>query len=298
MLASGIGIAGAALQVFGGCCTQAIAMETVISRQPTSGMLVTFAQFVFTSGISLAKWYLIGCPYPRIPLYHYAAMVVIFFLTSSLANVALAYQITLPLQMIFRSGSLVTNMILGIILLGKRYTTSKYIAVVAVSVGVYIFTTASMAGKIDQPVIDNSQSNGTDSQKLFFNWCIGIAMLSSSLILSSTLGIYQEKLYTNYGRHANEGVLFTHILALPLFYFFKESILLEISAFNQSNEIDLAIPFITNHIAVPTIWLWMIFSLLTQYWCISSVFYLTTITTSLNMTLVLTLRKFISLILS
>ena len=45
-------------------------------------------------------------------------------------------------------------------------------------------------------------------------------------------------------------------------------------------------------------WLYLIGNTLTQYVCISSVFVLTTECTSLTVTLVLTLRKFVSLIIS
>ncbi len=49
---------------------------------------------------------------------------------------------------------------------------------------------------------------------------------------------------------------------------------------------------------IPLIWLYLIGNTLTQYVCISSVFVLTTECTSLTVTLVLTLRKFLSLIIS
>lgn len=51
-------------------------------------------------------------------------------------------------------------------------------------------------------------------------------------------------------------------------------------------------------ISLPIIWVYLIGNTLTQYVCISSVFVLTTECTSLTVTLVLTLRKFTSLIIS
>jgi UDP-xylose/UDP-N-acetylglucosamine transporter B4 len=52
------------------------------------------------------------------------------------------------------------------------------------------------------------------------------------------------------------------------------------------------------YLTIPMLWLYLIGNTLTQYVCISSVFVLTTECTSLTVTLVLTLRKFISLIIS
>lgn len=53
-----------------------------------------------------------------------------------------------------------------------------------------------------------------------------------------------------------------------------------------------------NVFAVPIMWLYLILNTLTQYICINSVFVLTTECTSLIVTLVVTLRKFISLLIS
>lgn len=56
------------------------------------------------------------------------------------------------------------------------------------------------------------------------------------------------------------------------------------------------IPFIG--ISLPILWIYLIGNCLTQYLCISSVFLLTTECTSLAVSVVVTLRKFISLMVS
>ena len=70
-------------------------------------------------------------------------MVAMFFLVSVANNYALNFNISLPLHMIFRAGSLLANMILGIIILKKRYTTMKYVSVLMISVGICVCTMAS-----------------------------------------------------------------------------------------------------------------------------------------------------------
>ena len=47
-------------------------------------------------------------------------MVAIFFTVSVTNNYALGFDIPLPLHMIFRSGSLVTNMLLGVLINKNR----------------------------------------------------------------------------------------------------------------------------------------------------------------------------------
>lgn len=49
-------------------------------------------------------------------------MVMVFFASSFLNNYALSFDIPMPLHMIFKSASLLSNMVLGIVIL-KRYAT-------------------------------------------------------------------------------------------------------------------------------------------------------------------------------
>lgn len=66
-----------------------------------------------------------------------------FFVVSVSNNYALNFNISLPLHMIFRSGSLLANMVLGILILKKKYTTIKYLSVLMISIGICICTIAS-----------------------------------------------------------------------------------------------------------------------------------------------------------
>ncbi|XP_014306546.1 UDP-xylose and UDP-N-acetylglucosamine transporter-like, partial [Myotis lucifugus] len=70
-------------------------------------------------------------------------MVTMFFTVSLVNNYALNLNIAMPLHMIFRSGSLIANMILGIIILKKRYSIFKYASIALVSVGIFICTSMS-----------------------------------------------------------------------------------------------------------------------------------------------------------
>lgn len=59
---------------------------------------------------------------PRsIPLFRYAFQVLLFLLISLLNNAAFAYHVPMPVHIIFRSGGLVVNMLLGWLLKKRRY---------------------------------------------------------------------------------------------------------------------------------------------------------------------------------
>ena len=59
-------------------------------------------------------------------------MVVMYFALSVLNNWALNFDVPMPLHMIFRAGSLIANMIMGMLLLGRRYSKTKYAAVLTI----------------------------------------------------------------------------------------------------------------------------------------------------------------------
>lgn len=82
------------------------------------------------------------------------------------------------------------------------------------------------------------------------------------------------------------------MLTLPAFVLLYNDILTHVTFFNQSTPYDLIV------CSIPILWLYLIGNTMTQYVCISSVFVLTTECASLTVTLVLTLRKFVSLIIS
>lgn len=92
----------------------------------SAGQLITFGQFVFVAVEGLRHQLTWGTYGPRlkktvVPLTHWLFLVTLFFIVSLLNNIALGYNISVPLHIIFRSGGLIVNMILGTLILGKRY---------------------------------------------------------------------------------------------------------------------------------------------------------------------------------
>uniref|UniRef100_A0A672N790 Solute carrier family 35 member B4 n=1 Tax=Sinocyclocheilus grahami TaxID=75366 RepID=A0A672N790_SINGR len=220
---------------------------------------------------------------------NYVIMVTMFFTVSVINNYALNFNIAMPLHMIFRSGSLIANMILGIIILKKRYSASKYLSIVLVSLGIFICTIMS-AKQV------NVEKGATEEDVFyaFMHWILGIAMLTFALLMSARMGIFQETLYKKYGKHSREALFYNHCLPLPGFLLLSTDIYRHAVLFSQSSPVE--IPVIGQ--SVPVMWLYLLMNVITQYVCIRGVFILTTECASLTVTLVVTLRKFLSLIIS
>ncbi|XP_077566388.1 UDP-xylose and UDP-N-acetylglucosamine transporter-like [Stigmatopora nigra] len=284
-----MGTVFAIILVFIGCCSNVVTLELLVREFPGSGNIVTFAQFVFIALEGFIFETRFGTKKPVIAIKNYVIMVSMFFTVSVVNNYALNFNIAMPLHMIFRSGSLIANMILGIIILKKRYPPSKYLSIALVSAGIFICTIMS-AKQV------NMANEGSEEQGFyaFMRWLIGIAMLTFALLMSARMGIFQETLYKKFGKHSKEALFYNHFLPLPGFLLLSTDIYNHCIHFSHSSPV--LIPVIQMN--VPIMWLYLFVNVITQYVCIRGVFILTTECASLTVTLVVTLRKFLSLIFS
>lgn len=192
--------------------------------------------------------------------------------------------------MIFRAGSLIANMIMGIIILKKTYDFSKYLSVFMITLGIVVCTIVS-GSKVESTQVNQVEESAFS---VFFWWTLGISLLTVALFISARMGLYQEVLYKRYGKYPDEALFYTHLLPLPFFLMLYNNIW-EHTAIATASE-SYAVPVIG--IDLPLQWVYLIANVLTQYLCISSVYVLTTECSSLTVTLVVTLRKFVSLLFS
>lgn len=238
--------------------------------------------FIFTAKFGTVK--------PKIGLKDYTILVSMFFVSSVCNNYAFDFNIPMPLHMIFRAGSLIANMIMGIIILNKRYDLSKYISVFMITLGIVVCTIVSGSN------VQSTQVNQVEESafSVFFWWTLGITLLTVALFISARMGLYQEVLYKRYGKYPDEALFYTHLLPLPFFLMLYNNIWEH--AIIATNSAAYTVPVVGA--ALPLQWVYLIGNVLTQYLCISSVYVLTTECSSLTVTLVVTLRKFVSLLFS
>lgn len=281
--------------VFVGCCSNVVFLEFLVKTDPGAGNLITFLQFLFIALEGFIFTSKFGTRTPKIGLKDYTILVAMFFITSVCNNYAFDFNIPMPLHMIFRAGSLIANMIMGILILKKRYDFSKYLSVAMITAGIIICTIVSGSNVKDtsNPKLKKESAVPENEFSVFFWWSLGITLLTVALFISARMGIYQEVLYKRYGKHPSEALFYTHLLPLPGFLLMYNNIWEHIVISTNS------VPFeIISGISVPITWLYLLGNVLTQYLCISSVYVLTTECSSLTVTLVVTLRKFVSLLFS
>ncbi|XP_001358298.3 UDP-xylose and UDP-N-acetylglucosamine transporter [Drosophila pseudoobscura] len=272
-----------------GCCSGGVFLELLVKLDPGIGNLVTAAQFAFIALEGLIFTSRLGQAQRMISLRDYALLVAMFFLTSVCNNYVFEFKVSMTLHMIIRGGSLISNMCLGTIILKKRYRLRQYISVVMISVGIFICTYFSSR---ELPGHSDGESGATEAD--VWRWLVGVTLLVLALFVSSYMGITQELLYRRHGKCAREALYYTHLLPLPAFLLMHDNIRTHWRLACEGETYTLPL----LGVAVPLILLYLLGNVLTQHLCISSVYALTTECSSLTVTLIITLRKFISLVFS
>ncbi|KNZ76837.1 UDP-xylose and UDP-N-acetylglucosamine transporter, partial [Termitomyces sp. J132] len=249
----------------------------------------------------------------KLPLTPYLLQVALFYFISLLNNAAFGYRIPMTVHIIFRSGGLIISMLLGWLIAGKRYTTVQVFSVLLVTLGVMLTTLSASP-------THSSQSNlSTDP----YIYTTGITILTLALIFSGLLGLVQDWTYSKYGRPPppgsaasngskdsqkakeppawQESMFYLHFLGLPMFFSVRSDLIAQIHAINAGPQMPIPFPFSLEKLVgltIPAAALPLLLNTLTQLFCVAGVHRLTTRVNSLTVTLVLVVRKAVSLVLS
>ena len=86
------------LYIFGGCCSNVFTLEIITNNIKNSGNLITFSQFLAVAVLGFPDAFDFTknkFKKPIIPLIHWLGIVLLFWSSSLLNNVALDYQISM-----------------------------------------------------------------------------------------------------------------------------------------------------------------------------------------------------------
>lgn len=283
-------------QVFGGCCSNVFLFEQLLNdakklpESPDMGSLVTFCQFVVVALVSAyplidrrSSWRRLYLRRNRIPLHKLLVAVAIFFTVSVLNNSVWRFGVSVPIHIMFRSSSTVITMAVGYLFGGKRYNRGQVVSCVMITVGAILTISLQNAA--------NFRLIGAVDWRFGY----GILVLATASVLAAFLGIYTENLYAKYGNHWQEMLFYTHFLGIALFGGLGRSI------FHDLNTISSAGPRWTiakTHVGILETLAYLFLNCISQVICARGVNYLSGIASSLTVTTVLLVRKFVSLALS
>ena len=268
---------------------------------------------------------------PRvIPLRSWVVYTAYFVSVNMLNNWAFAYKISVPLHIILRSGGPVASMIVGYIYNGRRYSRGQVVAVALLTAGVAAAALADAQAKgqsIDLPSTTADAGGREVDEVSLMTTATGFTILALAMVLSAFQGIYADRLYGKYGRdHWKEALFYSHALSLPLFATSYPQLLSQwrivasspslLSIVSSWNVTDTSSTVVSQSIVsivataqqhkllasfldkVPVQVAYLTMNALTQYVCIRGVHLLSAKSSSLTVTVVLNIRKLVSLLLS
>eukprot|EP00759_Apiculatamorpha_spiralis_P047345 PhF_6_TR43102/c0_g1_i2/m.65850/K15278/SLC35B4, YEA4; solute carrier family 35 (UDP-xylose/UDP-N-acetylglucosamine transporter), member B4 len=262
--------------VLGGCHTNLVSLEYLV-RSPNGrgcGYLLTFLQFFFVAlsciPIEMYKTKSYRLPFP--PLRPMLVICILLFATVSVINnIAFKYKVSVPLHTILRVGSLVTTLIVGRVVLKRKYSINQVTAVLLISIGIGF---ALLGGE------DNNNNNNKKDET---NDAFGVVLLMVGVLLTSVLGTTQEMCYRSIPTlTSSQMTFFSHLFSLPLFVVVSEDMYESAVRIQQE----------------PELYQYLVMNIVSQIVCIHSVFFLTKCTSALTMNITITLRKFLSLVFS
>lgn len=82
--------------------------------------------------------------------------------------------------------------------------------------------------------------NMTSSTRIDSDFITGLIILAVAQLLSAIMGIYTELTYSKYGRHWHENLFYQHCLSIPMFYPFFPSLLGHFKKLIHSEPIQLS----------------------------------------------------------
>lgn len=140
---------------------------------------------------------------------------------------------------------------------------------------------------------------------------MGLIILFVAQVLSAAMGLYTEETYREYGPHWRENLFYSHALSLPLFLPFMPAMYQQFLRLAASPPLEL--PFKSSlqlqdlpqgfqssiaNLHIPSQLAYLFMNVLTQYACIRGVNLLAASASALSVTIVLNVRKLVSLLLS
>eukprot|EP00753_Platysulcus_tardus_P015010 PLAT4709.1.p1 GENE.PLAT4709.1~~PLAT4709.1.p1 ORF type:complete len:289 (+),score=137.55 PLAT4709.1:287-1153(+) len=233
---------------------------------------------------------------------------------------ALAFNISMPLHMLFRSSSLIATFVIGRLFFGRQYSRKQMVSVLLISAGIFASTFADISEKTGAasaaaqdccspgtPCADDSAAQPSLRASKFglsplATYFVGLSMLTASLFGSAVLGQLQQSVYSAAAapdgtKPYKEGLFYTHVLCLPAFFLMSSNLSSAFSAYVNSPPLAL-LPALLPSATLPRLLLLLAGNTITQFVCISGVYRLTSVSGTLTCTMALTLRKFFSIIVS
>lgn len=226
---------------------------------------------------------------------------VLWVTMSTLANYVFAYNIAVPIHTLFRSCNIIASCILGYLFFSETYTARQIVCVLVITFGIILASIGDAQAFIAGFTCTDCKVGATSvlaaKNSELAKWTVGVALLLCVQVCQATLGHTQAVLYRRFATRAtrnelaDEYMFSSHVVSLLM-------ILVLWNDISSSAVLAVASPPLSERFPVPRSLFFMAMNNLMQICCIKGVFRLSANFSPLTVNVVLSVRKFFSVVLS
>lgn len=192
----------ALLALLCGTCCQ-LCVELLLRFDGRTGNIISACEYTYCALLSSS-----ALLQPRtLPWRYHVSLWFAGVMHSALTNTGLAVKgLPMPVALVIKNGSLLANMLLGSLVVGKHPSRRELLAAAIISVGL-IFGT-----------LGKSRHGGADVGAASAGaYALGIGCLGGALLARAASGIVQEAAFTRHGVAYNEVLFWRAVLGAPVF---------------------------------------------------------------------------------
>ena len=168
------------------------------------GWLLTFVQYTFYTGFTCCQRWLSSAESfeTRVtPISAYLVLAMFSVGTVGLSNASCDF-LTYPTQVLFKSSKILPVMLMGTVILRKRYRLIEYVCVLMITAGLFFLNSSSKS---------NHHANGNE-----VDTPLGFILICSALMCDALIGNVQEKVFKQYNPSTSENLYFTKFYGMIL----------------------------------------------------------------------------------
>lgn len=269
-------------------CASAVPFELLNKADRGCSSLILLAQYLYATSECVRSGEVGTFVADRkIPIVHHVLFLFLFGITNVLLNAALDLGLPMPVYLVIKNGGLAVSMLLGWAVQSKSYRLEQVMGVLVITLGVIITTFAS---KPAQKSTESAQNMST------FSFLVAAASMALGVVSMSFLNIAQERAFKQHGKHFQETMFYQHVLGLPLFLLGSADLFSHMQTWSGMwGELPLPSPL---NLSVPTMWLMLLLNISMAQIMKVSCLKLTNLAGSLTNVLVVTIFRFVSLLVS
>eukprot|EP01062_Namystynia_karyoxenos_P081286 TRINITY_DN8897_c0_g1_i1.p1 TRINITY_DN8897_c0_g1~~TRINITY_DN8897_c0_g1_i1.p1 ORF type:complete len:498 (+),score=76.64 TRINITY_DN8897_c0_g1_i1:81-1574(+) len=280
-------------------CTCVALVELMSSRDKGCGCLISAGEYLFGATVHGHTLYMgsgSARTRGRVPSWITAASVLCAVGYSQMTNLALASSLPMPVFLVLKSCALAVQLLVGLVVLGRRYSPQQLCAVAVVTLGAAVATFANAGEAEAAPQPQPAASPGASpvavpAPPALSSAYVGAGCLVVALLLRSLGTAAEEQAFVRYRASAAEVLFYRALLGFFFFASYWEQLRARADRWNMDTSLGTIYGY-------PAMWMFLAGNVALDHCCKVVTARLCKSAGALSTTLVLTLQRLLSLVIS